>query len=404
MNHPPFQFASTLSLISDAARAAEAAVEQVLARVKGPVDLAILFVSPHHRAQLEEIQEYLTLTLRPGITIGLAAAGVIGKQKEVEDAPALSLLVGNLPGAHLQPFTSADLDKVWNETPASIGQIFSNPETGEAPNGIVLFADPFSTPMTGVLPTLTAALPGVPIIGGLASAGKQPNQNRLLLNREIHQQGIIGLAVGGRARLDCTVSQGCRPIGKPLIITKSKRNVIFELGGRPAIDVARDLLERLPTADQELLQTNGWLVGRVINEYKQRFGRGDFLIRQVIGIDPHAGYLAIGDPQVRIGQTIQFHVRDQKTAREDFELMLQAQKLHHAGAEEGHTSGALLFSCNGRGSHLFNQPHTDALLVNEALPDIPLTGFFAAGEIGPVGKENFLHGHTASLAVIRAIT
>ncbi len=403
MKHPPFQFASAISVLADGARAAEEAVEQVLPQVTGPVDLAVLFVSPHHLSMLEEIEEYLSLTLRPRITIGLAAAGVIGMRREVEDSPALSLLVGNLPGAHLFPFTSAELDKVWNETPASLGRLFMDANGGALPNGVILFADPFSTPMTGVLPALTAALPGVPLIGGLASAARQPNRNRLLMNRAVHHQGIIGLAVGGRAKVDCTVSQGCRAIGRPMIITKARRNVIFELGGRPAIEVARNLLEKLPAADQELLQTNGWLVGRVINEYKHRFGRGDFLIRQVIGIDPHAGYLAIGDPQVRIGQTIQFHVRDQKTAREDFELLLQAQKLHQAGAEEGRTSGALLFSCSGRGRHLFSRPDTDASLVHEALGDIPLAGFFAAGEIGPVGRENFLHGHTASLAVIRSI-
>lgn len=403
MSEAPFQFASAISVLSDAARAAEEAVELVLPRVTGPVDLAVVFVTPHHRAQVEEIREYLSLTLRPRIALGLVAAGVIGMEREVEDSPGLSLLVGNLPGAHLQPFTSEDLDKLWNETPAAMGQFFADPQTGAPPNALLLFADPFSTPMTGVLPALTAALPGVPVIGGLASGAKHPNQNRLLLDRNIHQQGIIGLAIGGRARVDCTVSQGCRAIGKPMVITKAKRNVIFQLGGRPAIDVARELLEKLPTSDQELLQTNGWLVGRVINEYKDRFGRGDFLIRQVIGIDPHAGYLAIGDPQVRIGQTIQFHVRDQKTAREDFELMLQAQKLHETSSESGQTSGALLFSCNGRGTHLFSQPHTDASLVHQALGDIPLAGFFAAGEIGPVGKENFLHGHTASLAVIRSI-
>ena len=403
MSMPPFQFASALSTLADAAAAVEQAVEHVLPRITGPVDLAILFVTPQHRAQLSEIHDYLALTLRPGIILGLAAAGVIGQGREIEQTPGLSLLVGNLPGAKLQPFTSDDLDQHWNQQPQAIRSFFTDPVSGKLPSGVILFADPFSTPTTGVLPALTAALPGVPIIGGLASAARQANDNRLLFGDTIRQQGLIGLAIGGRARVDCTVSQGCRAIGKPLVITKAKRNVVFELGGRNALEVARDLLESVTEEDRQLLQTSGWLVGRVINEYKGRFGRGDFLIRQVIGIDPAAGYIAIGDAQVRVGQTIQFHVRDQKTAREDFTLLLEAQKLHAADGDSPNTSAGLLFSCNGRGTHLFSDPDTDANMIHQALGDVPLAGFFAAGEIGPVGSENFLHGHTASLAVIRAV-
>jgi small ligand-binding sensory domain FIST len=394
-----FQFASALSTRDDAARAAEDVVEQVLPRITGPVDLALVFVTPQHRNTINEIHDYLSLTLRPRITLGVAAGGVIGVRREVEDSPGLSLLTANLPGARLQPFTSDDLEQQWNNNPAAVRSFFTAPNDGQLPAGVILLADPFSTPMTGVLPALTAALPGVPLIGGMASAARQANDNRLLFGDDIRRGGLIGLAVGGSARVDCTVSQGCRAIGKPLIITKAKRNVVFELGGRNALEVARDLLDSVTETDRQLLQTSGWLVGRVINEYKDRFGRGDFLIRQVIGIDPQAGYIAIGDAQVRVGQTIQFHVRDQKTAREDFSLLLEAQKLH----DNDRGAGALLFSCNGRGTHLFSEPDTDANLIHRALGDIPLAGFFAGGEIGPVGSENFLHGHTASLAVIRPV-
>jgi len=405
MPRAPFQFASALSTAADATRATEEAVEQVIATVGGPIDLAVVFVTPHHRQAFDEIREYLRLTLRPTIALGVSAGGVIGTGREVEDSAGLSLLVGNLPGAKLQPFTSDDLEQDWNNGPQGIRKFFASNVDGSLPNGVILFADPFSTPMTGVLPALTAALPGVPLIGGMASAAKQPNDNRLLFGDDIRTGGLIGLAVGGAARVDCTVSQGCRPIGKPMVITKAKRNVVFELGGRNALQVARDLLDGVTEEDRQLLQTTGWLVGRVIDEYKDRFGRGDFLIRQVIGIDPHAGYIAIGDAQVRVGQTIQFHVRDQRTAREDFSLLLEAQKLHRhdddSGANVASPAGGLLFSCNGRGTHLFSEPSADATMVSQALGALPLAGFFAAGEIGPVGNDNFLHGHTASLAVIR---
>jgi len=167
-------------------------------------------------------------------------------------------------------------------------------------------------------------------------------------------------------------------------------------GGRNALAVIQEMLREVPERDTQMVQSNGLLVGRVINEYKGHFGRGDFLIRGVVGVDQEAGYIAIGDPQIRVGQTIQFHVRDQRTAEEDFQLLLEAQKLH------GDAGGALLFSCNGRGTRLFDHPDADATMIHHALGDLPLAGFFAAGEIGPVGKENFVHGHTASLVVFRA--
>jgi small ligand-binding sensory domain FIST len=259
----------------------------------------------------------------------------------------------------------------------------------------MLLADPFSTPMVQTLPAIAAAFPGVPLFGGMASGSRAPGGNRLLLDGKISRDGAIGVAFGGGLRIDCTVSQGCRPIGKPMVITKSKRHVVQELAGRRALDVLQEMAGGLSEEDRALVETKGLLVGRVINEYKPRFGRGDFLIRSLVDADQDAGYIVIGDPQTRVGQTIQFHVRDRRTAEEDFQLLLEAQKLHAGPA------GALLFSCNGRGSRLFERPDADASMIHDALGDLPLAGFFAAGEIGPIGNENFVHGHTASLAVFR---
>lgn len=217
-----------------------------------------------------------------------------------------------------------------------------------------------------------------------------------MLDGTVRDSGAIALAVGGDVQVDITVSQGCRPIGQPLVITKAKRNVILELGGRKALPAITDMIEHLGDDDRHLVRTGGLFVGRVINEYKARFGRGDFLIRNLMGYDEESGYVAVNDTNVRTGQTVQFHVRDQRTAREDFSLLLEAQKVHGPGA------GALLFSCNGRGLKLFDKPNADADMIHGALGDMPLAGFFAAGEIGPVGGQAFLHGHTASLMVFRS--
>ncbi len=183
------------------------------------------------------------------------------------------------------------------------------------------------------------------------------------------------------------VSQGCRPIGKPFVVTRAQRNFVEELGGEPALGRLRELAERATDAERELLQ-RGLHVGLVVDEHKAEFGRGDFLVRNVLGADRETGAIAVGD-QVGVGQTVQFHVRDAEAADEDLRELLRGVDAR----------GALLFTCNGRGRHLFGTPDHDAGVVAQLLGPIPAAGAFCAGEIGPVGGRNFLHGFTASLAL-----
>jgi len=199
--------------------------------------------------------------------------------------------------------------------------------------------------------------------------------------------------IDGPVRIRHVVSQGCRPIGRPFIVTKAQDNVLLELGGRPAFDQLREVYQQLAPADQQLVQ-RGLHVGQVINEYQEQFDRGDFLVRNVQGIDSARGSIAIGD-FVRVGQTVQFHIRDAATADEDLEALLSAA----AEQSSGPTAGALVFTCNGRGTRLFPEPHHDAQAVARRWPGLPTAGFFAQGEIGPIGGKNFLHGFTASIAL-----
>jgi small ligand-binding sensory domain FIST len=210
--------------------------------------------------------------------------------------------------------------------------------------------------------------------------------------REIHS-GAVAVLVHGPIRMRTVVSQGCRPIGSPFVVTKADRNVILELGGRPALAQLQELFGSLAPDEQRLAQ-HGLHVGQVIDEYRATFGRGDFLVRNVQGADPDTGAIAIGD-WVRVGQTVQFHVRDAATADEDLNLLLAAAK----DESTAQCKGALLFTCNGRGTRLFNQPHHDAGTVARYWNDLPLAGFFAQGEIGPIGGKNFVHGFTASIAL-----
>ena len=209
-------------------------------------------------------------------------------------------------------------------------------------------------------------------------------------------RGAVAVLVQGPVRISTVVSQGCRPIGRPFVVTKAERNVIRELGGRPPLAQLQELFAEL-SSDEQTLARQGLHVGQVIDEYRETFGRGDFLVRNVQGADPESGAIAIGD-WVRVGQTVRLHVRDAASADRDLReaLRAQADALGDAGA-----AGALLFTCNGRGSHMFDVPDHDATAIEDGL-GVPAAGFFAAGEIGPVGGRNFLHGFTATMAVFPA--
>jgi small ligand-binding sensory domain FIST len=214
----------------------------------------------------------------------------------------------------------------------------------------------------------------------------------LLLGRAAPREGAVAVMLYGPLRLRTIVSQGCRPIGTHFVITKAERNVIYELGGKPALLRLKEIFDTLPTHEQQLVQ-QGLHVGRVVSEYQDRFQQGDFLVRNVMGIDPDNGAIAIGD-YVRAGQTVQFHIRDQQSADEELRQLLAA--VHN---DTSSPDGALLFTCNGRGTRLFSQSDHDARLLQDVLGNIPLAGFFAAGELGPIGGKNFMHGFTASVAL-----
>jgi small ligand-binding sensory domain FIST len=191
--------------------------------------------------------------------------------------------------------------------------------------------------------------------------------------------------------IETVVSQGCRPFGQPVVVTRSERNVILELAGTPALERLVAQAHGALTEDEvTLLEMGGLQIGRVIDEHRASFGRGDFLLRSVLGADRRNGAIAVGDV-MPVGTTVQFHLRDARTADEDLRVLLKG---HQA-------DGALVFTCNGRGSRLFDEPHHDVRVLTDLLGPVPVAGFFAAGEIGPVGGKNFVHGFTASLALLR---
>ena len=386
-----FKFASISVQDESIDTVLSAVSKQMVDRLGEHVDLALVFLSSHFLRDAAGLGGKLRQAIGAKVMIGCCSEGVIGPEHEIENEPAIAVVAAQLPGVGVQAFHISGNDAVeLAGTPSRFGEHFNFPRDTR---GIVMMADPFSTPMERMLDAFNFYCEGVPIIGGLASAARQPGDNRLFMNDTVLNDGLVGVGLSGPVQLDVIVSQGCRPIGPVFQVTDAKNNIIDSLEGVPPMERIGDVLEALSEEDRELLR-NGLFIGRAIDSNRETLGRGDFLIRGVLGADSRTGAIAIGD-MIENGERVQFHLRDARTAREDLEMMLTPHALF------GTPSGAFLFSCNGRGTHLYDEPDGDISAINSFFHGIDLAGFFCAGEIGPVGGKNFLHGHTASLALIR---
>jgi small ligand-binding sensory domain FIST len=383
------RFASATTVERDAEQALRALEEQIRAQVNLPeFDFAMAFFSADLVSIAPQAAERLRGALHARILLGCTGEGVIGKDKEIENAPAITLVAARLPGVRLTPF-SLDADD-WD----ALGDAARFRDRVGAPVDTRLFvmvADPFSSPMEAVLDAFNAHCAGVPMIGGMASGATQPGDSALMLNDRAFAAGAVGVAMAGDFEIDVIVSQGCRPFGPTLTITEAEENVILGLEGEPPLTHIQNLVAQLSEEDRALLK-KGLFIGRAIRS--GNVGRGDFLIRSVIGVDRQSGAIGVGD-YVHIGEMIQFHLRDQSTAEEDLGMLLMPQTLYEPPA------GALLFLCNGRGTRLYDHPNGDISIIQRVLGEVNLAGFFCAGEIGPIGGKNFLHGHTASMALFR---
>jgi small ligand-binding sensory domain FIST len=386
-----FSFASALSTRPDPMAAVAQVCDRAREQLAGTPDLAVLFVSADRADVCDEMAADVCDRLNTDRLIGCTGESIVGIGREVEGQPALSLWTARLPGTDVLP-----MHLVFERTPEG-GTVLGWPdalmEAWPTPATLLLLGEPFSFPADFLLERVNEDHPGVAVLGGMASGASAPGESRLLLGQRTYTAGAVGVLLSGAVRVRSIVSQGCRPVGKHFVVTKAERNVVHELGGKPAVVQLHDILVELPTHEQELVR-RGLHLGRVVSEYQDRFEPGDFLVRNVLGIDPESGALVIGD-FIRVGQTVKFHIRDSKTADADLRQMLAAAR--RAGVQDA--CGALLFSCNGRGTRLFPEPHHDATAIRAALGEIPLAGFFAAGELGPVGGRNFVHGFTASIAL-----
>jgi len=375
-------FAAALSEHLLATQATGEVVGEVLDRLGGePPDLAVLFVTRPHVGALDDIAATVRTLLAPTTLLAATAVSVLGGQAEAEEVAAISLWAG-----HTGPVISLALEAV----PAADGTVEVlglEPAQLDQAKTMLLIADPASFPVDSFLAQLSVSHPDLQVVGGMASAGFGAGGNRLVVDGRVLDHGAVGVLIPASQPITTVVSQGCAPIGDPFTVTRAERTMIHEIAGRPALQWLQEIVGAL-TPEMRRKAAAGLHIGRVVDDRKVTFERGDFLVRNILGADPTNGAVAVGDV-VEVGATVQLQVRDAASADADLRSLLADHR----------AQGALVFTCNGRGARFFGEPHHDAMVITEALGTIAIGGMFCAGEIGPVGTANFVHGFTASVAL-----
>lgn len=388
------------SAVSDSPSFTEAvtdACERVLLDLDGQSpDLAIVFISSHHAPSYYSAPELIFESLSPGALIGCSAAGVIGAGHEVEGRPAVAVCAASMPGVNVHTFAVENFDLPDMDAPPETWEELIGAPASECP-AIILLPDPFSIPAGDLLSGLDYAYPRAVKVGGLVSGGEGPGSNALFNGKQVRRSGLVGAAFTGNLAVDSVVAQGCKPIGQPMVITESDRNMIISLDGERPLDVLRSLFQQAEEGERKLIERS-LRIGVVMDPLNDSFVAGDFLIRNVIGADEQGGTLAVGE-MVQEGQVVQFHVQDADAADEDLRVMLE----RYAERMDGHEpASALLFTCLGRGENLFGTPDHETGRFRSIVAPIPIAGFFGNGEIGPVGGATFLHGYTSSFALFKS--
>lgn len=327
--------------------------------------------------------------LAPAQTVGCTASGILAGTEELTSGPAVvvwAIALGDGASVEVAELTAEQLD----EGIAVRG--VPEPDESERTSAVILLVDPAQLPLDITLRAFERRLPGVPVIGGVASLIPRPDAP-LLCRPGVRGNAGLALRFRGVDVLPC-VSQGARAIGPELIVTAGGAGAIHRLDGRAAIDVLRDTVNGLPDDERTRIQ-HGLLLGVAVGGDDEQQGPNDYIVRGLAAADSETGAVAIGAP-VEVGQVVRLHVRDPEAASRD---LIEALRLRRAAAGSAPIAGALAFTCNGRGRDMFGFDDHDADTIQHELGPLPLAGMVSAGEIGPVGGRPFAHSFTATVAV-----
>jgi len=409
------KWASAISTSASLETAIKEVTEQTKEQLAAQPDLAFVFVSVAFASEYERLMPLLQEQLPVAHVIGCSGSGVIGMDdefpSEIEEGPALSLMVAHLPNVEIKSFhlTAADLPDMDSPPQAWSDLIGVDPDVNP---GFVLMADPFSSGTSELLQGMDYAYPGATKVGGLAGIESFSRYSGLFCNHRLHREGIVGVALSGEIVLEAVVAQGCRPIGELYRVSEGDRNVMLKLEpdspddsaavGQTPLEILQDIFQEMDEEERELAQ-NALFVGVAQSGFKPSLTRRDFLIRNLVGVDPRNGAIAVAD-KIRPGMRVQFHMRDAQTSEEDLDMLLSRYRIesleNRLEGKKGATPvGALLFSCTGRGEGLYDEPNFDSDLFEKYVGPLPIGGFFCNGEIGPVGSTTFLHGFTSVFGI-----
>ncbi len=395
----PANASSHHEAIRDAVRDAMSTAKESLGMAP---DIAIVFIRDD--ALLPADAERLIETvLRPmvgdAILFGGVVDSIVGTAQEVEHGVAASvLLLGEMRGA-ARAFSMECV-----ETPDGWSVMGLDEDVHRdaiACGGLLTVACPFTFSADMLYSSLEALAPiderPARVFGGnisrMARRGGEATPSMMFLGDRLVTSGAIGLLLPDSVEWSAVVSQGSRPIGEPMIVTEVRDRSIVSLGGKPALEQLRDMFHVLPNREREMAMRL-LLIGRAISEYSETFSHGEFLIRNITGIDQETKTIQVAD-RMKVGQTVRFHLLDDTAA--DADLKQLTSRARTSGMEP---VAGILFSCNGRGARMFGDSGHDAKVVECYFPSLPLCGFFAAGEFGPVDEQNLVHGFTAVVAFL----
>lgn len=379
-------------------RAIADAADELLEGLEGAsLDVVFVFVSAHFSPYYDRVPAALRARLGAEVRIvGCSGSAVIAGDQELEESPGVCLVGAHLPGTQVCPFYARDEE---------LAALYAKDGAWEARVGVpaseepcfVLLPEPFTCDVGMLLRGLDHAFPSARKVGGLASGARQPGEHALFVDDEVHDHGMVGVALAGNVQLDTLVAQGCRSIGQPAFVTRCHNNLILELDGRPPFEVLQETFDALEPADQELFR-KALHIGVLGGQPEQ--SSTEFLVRDIAGIDAKTGALAVGT-LLAPHAVVQLHVRDARTSSHDLQHVLGQ---HAQAYGRRPASGALIFSCLGRGKGLYGMPHHDAATFQQLLGPAPLGGFFCNGEVGPVGGRTHLHGYTGAFGLFRPRT
>jgi len=373
----------------------EAVIRDTATHLRGQLSdkptFGLVFVTPDYADKATELLELIRVYGHVPTLIGCSGTGLIGRSQEQEEGSGFSLMLMSVPGGKVTAYPlHQDMVETSSGPESWLARTHLKPADVKA---WLAFLNPFAFDKDAWLKQWNQAYPHIPIFGGLAGGVPGEPEAWVFCDDRVVPGGVA-LALQGDIAVHSVVSQGCKPIGEPLTVTQANRNFLLTLGSRPAYEVLCEVYKELSDAERE--QARGHLfAGLAVSEYLEEYKRGDFLVRNIIGADQKSGAVAI-NAVPRVGQTLQYQLRDSRMATDELKRLLRDQQSAMASTP----FAGLLCTCHGRGRGLFGEPNHDASLINDFFPGLPMTGLFANVQIGPVGDRSFAHGFTASLMLL----